>query len=154
MFDILALGECMIRLSPPAHGRLEFSRTLEIDVGGAEFNVAYSAARLGLQAGFISRLPKNNVAAITLNHGRAVGLDVSGVRRVPFDGFGRSDRVGLNFTEVGTRSDIYSLGVLLNELSRITPPSIRGHCSMWAMKKFTAPFVNRSRRLPRIGLLR
>ena len=35
-FDILALGECMVRLAPPGHGRIEFARTLEIDVGGGE----------------------------------------------------------------------------------------------------------------------
>jgi len=34
--DLMALGECMVRLSPPGHGRLEFARSLEIDVGGGE----------------------------------------------------------------------------------------------------------------------
>src|ERR1700744_2288417 len=101
-FDILALGECMVRLAPPGHGRIEFAKTLEVDVGGGEFNVAYACARLGLRGGFISKLPDNPVARIILNHARTVGLDVSNVLLEKFDGVGRKGRVGLNFTEVGT----------------------------------------------------
>src|SRR5580700_11490112 len=101
-FDILALGECMVRLAPPGHGRIEFAKTLEVDVGGGEFNVAYACARLGLRTGFISKLPDNPVARLILNHARAVGRDVSNVLMEKFDGVGRKGRVGLNFTEVGT----------------------------------------------------
>ncbi|HWD21248.1 MAG TPA: sugar kinase [Verrucomicrobiae bacterium] len=100
-FDLLALGECMVRLAPPGHGRLEFAKTLEVDVGGGEFNVAYAGARLGLRTGFISKLPDNPLAHIILNHARAVGVDVSHVLLEKFDGVGRAGRVGLNFTEVG-----------------------------------------------------
>jgi 2-dehydro-3-deoxygluconokinase len=100
-FDLLALGECMVRLAPPGHGRIEFAKTLEVDVGGGEFNVGYACARLGLRTGFISKLPDNPVARIILNHARAVGMDVSHVLLEKFDGVGRKGRVGLNFTEVG-----------------------------------------------------
>lgn len=101
-FDLLSLGECMVRLAPPGHGRIEFSKVFEVDVGGGEFNVAYACARLGLRSGFISKLPDNPVARIILNHARAVGMDVSNVLMEKFDGVGRKGRVGLNFTEVGT----------------------------------------------------
>jgi 2-dehydro-3-deoxygluconokinase len=101
-YDVLALGECMVRLAPPGHGRIEFAKTLEVDVGGGEFNVGYACARLGLRTGFISKLPDNSVAKIILNHARAVGMDVSHVLLEKFDGVGRAGRVGLNFTEVGT----------------------------------------------------
>src|SRR5262245_3020727 len=101
-FDVLALGECMVRLSPPGHGRIEFAKVMEVDVGGGEFNVAYACARLGLRTGFLSKLPDNAVARIILNHARAVGMDVSNVAMEKWDGVGRRNRVGLNFTEVGT----------------------------------------------------
>src|SRR5580658_1845623 len=101
-FDLLSLGGCMVRLAPPGHGRIEFAKTLEVDVGGGEFNVAYACSRLGLRAGFASKLPDNPVARIILNHARAVGVDVSHVLLEKFDGVGRAGRVGLNFTEVGT----------------------------------------------------
>lgn len=100
--DLLALGECMVRLAPPGHGRIEFAKTLEVDVGGGEFNVAYACARLGMRTGFISKLPDNPVARIVVNHARAVGMDVSHLKMEKFDGVGRRNRVGLNFTEVGT----------------------------------------------------
>jgi 2-dehydro-3-deoxygluconokinase len=101
-YDVLALGECMVRLSPPGHGRIEFSKVLEVDVGGGEFNVAYACSRLGMRAGFLSKLPDNYVARIVLNHARSAGVDVSGVVLEKYDGVGRKNRVGLNFTEVGT----------------------------------------------------
>lgn len=101
-YDVLALGECMVRLAPPGHGRIEFARALEVDVGGGEFNVAYACTRLGLRGGFISKLPDNPVSRIILNHARAVGMSVAHVALEKFDGVGRQNRVGLNFTEVGT----------------------------------------------------
>ncbi len=46
--DMLALGECMVRLSPPGHGRIEFAQSFDVWVGGGEYNVAYAIARLGV----------------------------------------------------------------------------------------------------------
>jgi 2-dehydro-3-deoxygluconokinase len=125
-FDILAFGECMVRLAPPGHGRIEFSKILEIDVGGGEFNVAYACARLGLRAGFISKLPDNPVARIILNHARAAGLDVSNVLMEKFDGVGRAGRVGLNFTEVGTgvRASVTMYDRGHSSISRMKPEEI------------------------------
>ncbi|MFM8878860.1 MAG: sugar kinase [Verrucomicrobiota bacterium] len=99
--DLMALGECMVRLSPPGHGRLEFARSLEIDVGGGEYNAAYAAARLGWRTAFASKLPENSLADIVLNHARAAGMDVSHVALEPHDGLGRTNRVGLYFAEIG-----------------------------------------------------
>ena len=100
-FDLLSLGDCMVRFSPPGHGRIEFAPLLEVSVGGGEYNVAYACARLGLRTGFVSRLPGNALARIIRNHARAGAVDLSNVVWVPYDGVGRADRVGLNFTEVG-----------------------------------------------------
>lgn len=99
--DLLALGECMIRLSPEGHGRIEFAKKLDVYVGGGEFNVAYALARLGLRTGWVGGLVDNPVSKIALNHARAVGMDTSHVVTVPYDGVGRKARMGLNFTEVG-----------------------------------------------------
>src|SRR2546422_7490541 len=98
-YDVMALGECMVRLSPPGHGRIEFANRFDVWVGGGEYNVAYALARLGLRSAFLSRLVDNPVGRIILNHGRAAGLDMSHVAMAPYDGVGRTDRVGLNFTE-------------------------------------------------------
>src|SRR5206468_10846142 len=83
-------------------GRIEFSPKLEVHVGGGEYNVAYALARLGMRTGFASRLVDNPIGRIIVNHARAVGVDVSNVVMAKYDGVGRADRIGLNFTEVGT----------------------------------------------------
>ncbi len=101
-YDLLSLGECMIRLSPPGHGRIEFSPVLEVWVGGGEYNVGYALARLGLRTGFVSRLVDNPLGQLVVNHARAVGMDTGPVVMAKYDGVGRADRMGLNFTEVGT----------------------------------------------------
>ncbi len=101
-FDLMSLGECMVRLSPPGHGRIEFANTMEVWVGGGEYNVAYALSRLGMRTGFLSRLVDNPLGRLVVNHGRAVGVDMSQVVMAKYDGIGRADRIGLNFTEVGT----------------------------------------------------
>lgn len=100
-FDLLALGECMIRLSPPGHQRIELSPVLEMYAGGGEYNVAYALSRYGMRTGWISRLVDNPLGQFIKNHARTSGMDVSEVVWVPYDGVGRADRIGLNFTEVG-----------------------------------------------------
>ena len=100
-FDAMSLGECMIRLSPLGHGRIEFAKLMDIWLGGGEFNATYALARYGLRTGWISALPDNPLGKIILNHARAVGMDVSEVKIDKYDGLGRENRVGLNFTEVG-----------------------------------------------------
>jgi 2-dehydro-3-deoxygluconokinase len=100
-FDLVSLGESMIRLSPPQHGRIEFAPLLEVWVGGGEYNVSYALARLGLRTGWIGGLNSSPMGAIVRNHARAVGMDVSYVVERKYDGVGKKDRIGLNFTEVG-----------------------------------------------------
>jgi 2-dehydro-3-deoxygluconokinase len=100
-FDLLALGECMIRLSPPGHQRIELTPVFEAYAGGGEYNVAYAIARYGMRAGWVSRLVDNPLGHFIRNHAQASGMDLSEVVWVPYDGIGKADRIGLNFTEVG-----------------------------------------------------
>jgi 2-dehydro-3-deoxygluconokinase len=91
----------MIRLSPPGHQRIELSPVLEMYAGGGEYNVAYALSRYGMRTAWISRLVDNPLGQFIKNHARTSGMDVSEVVWVPYDGVGRTDRIGLNFTEVG-----------------------------------------------------
>ncbi len=100
-FDLISLGECMVRLSPPGAGRIEFADMLEVWVGGGEFNVAYALSRLGMRTGWIGGLVDNPVGKIILRQARSMGVDTSHVVTLPYDGVGRDARIGLNFTEVG-----------------------------------------------------
>ncbi len=72
-FDLVSLGECMIRLSPPQHGRIEFAPMLEVHVGGGEYNVAYALARLGLRTGWMGGLNSSPMGAIIRNHAALCG---------------------------------------------------------------------------------
>jgi len=99
--DEVSLGECMVRLSPPVHDRIEFASTLDVYVGGGEYNVAYALSRLGLRTGWVGGLVDNSVGRLVHNHARAGGLDTRHVVMMKYDGVGRAARIGLNFTEVG-----------------------------------------------------
>lgn len=100
-FDLITLGECMIRLSPPGHGRIEFANNFEMWVGGGEYNVAYACSRLGLKTTWVGRLVDNSLGQLMKNHARQMGVDTSYIVWVPYDGIGRKDRIGLYFVEVG-----------------------------------------------------
>jgi 2-dehydro-3-deoxygluconokinase len=100
-FDLVSLGECMIRLSPAGHQRIEFAPSLEVWVGGGEYNVAYALARLGLRTGWIGGLNDSPMGAIIRNHARSAGMNIDLAVTRKYDGMGEKDRIGLNFTEVG-----------------------------------------------------
>lgn len=99
--DLLSFGECMIRLSPPGHQRIELTPYFEAYAGGGEYNVAYALARYGMRTAWVSRLVDNPLGHFIRNHARASGMDISEIVWAPYDGSGRADRIGLNFTEVG-----------------------------------------------------
>ena len=99
--DQVSLGEVMIRLSPPGHGRIEFSNLMEVWVGGGEYNVAYALARLGLRTGWLGGIVDNPVGQIVVNHAKSAGMNIDHMVTLPYDGVGRDARMGLNFTEVG-----------------------------------------------------
>src|SRR2546421_3887141 len=98
-YDLVSLGECMIRLSPPQHGRIEFAPLLEVWLGGGEYNVAYALARLGLRTGWVGGLNSSPMGGIIRNHARSAGMDVSHVVERKYDGVGKKDRTGPKFSE-------------------------------------------------------
>lgn len=56
-FDLLSLGEIMLRLSPPDNERITRGDSFSKQAGGAELNAITGAAMLGLRCGIISKLP-------------------------------------------------------------------------------------------------
>lgn len=95
MLDLVTLGEAMIRLSPPNYARLEQAARFDVQVGGSEYNVAVGAARLGLRAGWVSRLPENPLGRMVRNKAREQGVNTDALV------WTRSGRVGLYFVEFG-----------------------------------------------------
>ena len=78
-FDLITLGESMWRLSAPGKERLATARSLELNIGGAESNLAIALARLGKRVAWWSRLPRNALAENLLRVLRSHGVDTSGV---------------------------------------------------------------------------
>ena len=73
-FDLLALGEVLLRLSPPVNERLVRGDTLEKTAGGAELNVVSGVSLLGLHTGIISKLPSNDLGTYVKNRIRFLGV--------------------------------------------------------------------------------
>ena len=55
---ITTIGEAMVALYPEGHRPLADARTFGSDVGGAEFNVATSLARLGQELRLLGRFQR------------------------------------------------------------------------------------------------
>ena len=91
---VVTFGEIMMRLATP--GRLRFSqaRELELTYGGGEANVAVSLAGFGLDARFITQLPKNPFGDGAIQVLRGLGVDTSFIAR-------GGDRIGIYFLETG-----------------------------------------------------
>jgi 2-dehydro-3-deoxygluconokinase len=100
-YDIVALGEVMLRLDP-GEGRIHTSRTFRAWEGGGEYNVARGLRRcFGLRAGLVTALVDNAVGRLLEDLILQGGVDTALIRWVPDDGIGRTARNGLNFTERG-----------------------------------------------------
>ena len=100
-FDLVALGEVMLRLDP-GDGRVRTARQFRVWEGGGEYNVARGLRRcFGLRTAVVTALCDNDIGRLIEDLMLAGGVDLSLVRWVPFDGVGRQARNGLNFTERG-----------------------------------------------------
>lgn len=96
-FDVLTLGEILLRLSPPDNERLVRGDLLRKQTGGAELNVASGIAMLGLRTGVISRIPDNDIGYFVKNYIRFCGVSDD------YLVYDRSDdaRLGLYYYENG-----------------------------------------------------
>ncbi len=100
-FDLLALGEVMLRLDP-GEGRVRTARSFRAWEGGGEYNVARGLRRcFGLRTSVATAFAENDVGRLIEDFILQGGVDTSLIRWVPYDGVGRAVRNGLNFTERG-----------------------------------------------------
>ena len=79
--DLIALGETMLALAPPAGEGLRNAATLTIDHAGAESNTCVGLARLGLKVAWVSRLGIDAAGDRILAAIRQEGVDVQWVER-------------------------------------------------------------------------
>ena len=95
MYDVVTFGEAMIRLSPPHFQRLEQATSLDLNVGGAELNVAVGVTRLGMNSAWVSKLPKNPLGYLIRNQAQEFGINCSHIV------WSDQGRAGIYFLELG-----------------------------------------------------
>jgi 2-dehydro-3-deoxygluconokinase len=100
-FDLVALGEVMLRLDP-GDERTSTARTFRAWEGGGEYNVARGLRRcFGQRTAIVTALADNPIGRLVEDLMLQGGVDTRYVRWLPYDGVGRTARNGLNFTERG-----------------------------------------------------
>ncbi len=100
-FDMIALGEVMLRLDP-GDTRIRTTRSFCVWEGGGEYNVARGLRRcFGLKTAVVTAFADNDVGRLIEDFILQGGVDTSFIKWVPYDGIGRTVRNGLNFTERG-----------------------------------------------------
>jgi 2-dehydro-3-deoxygluconokinase len=100
-FDLVSLGEVMLRLDP-GEGRIHTARSFQVFEGGGEYNVARGLKRcFGLETAIVTALVDNPVGRLVQDLVFQGGVDQSHLRWTADDGVGRAARNGLNFTERG-----------------------------------------------------
>jgi 2-dehydro-3-deoxygluconokinase len=100
-FDLVALGEVMLRLDP-GDVRISTTRQFRVWEGGGEYNVARGLKRcFGLDTAVVTALVDNPVGRLVQDLIYQGGVDQSYLRWVADDGVGRKVRNGLNFVERG-----------------------------------------------------
>lgn len=93
--DVVTIGEALVRFAPPDGLRLEQAPVWQIAPSGAEGCAAASLARLGLSAGWISKLPEHPLARFVVGELNRHGVDTSRVVWTP------TGRIGVCYAERG-----------------------------------------------------
>ena len=94
MSRVITFGELMLRLQPCGYKRLVQAENLEATFGGAEANVAVALSSLGIDAGFVTRLPGHEMGQAAVNSLRRYGVDTQNIVR-------GGNRVGIYYNEKG-----------------------------------------------------
>ena len=94
MKKVVCFGELMLRLAPEGYLRFVQADTFGATYGGGEANVSVSLANYGMEASFVTKLPKNDIGQAAINSLRRYGVDTSDIVR-------GGPRVGIYFLEKG-----------------------------------------------------
>ncbi len=91
---VVTFGEIMLRLSPPNYKRIFQAESFDVTYGGAEANVAAFLAQMGLDAYYVTKLPKNPLGDAAIGHLRKYGVKTDYIAR-------GGERIGIYFLEIG-----------------------------------------------------
>ena len=91
---VVAMGEIMLRLTPPDYTRIEQAGSFLANYGGGEANVIVSLSHLGHSCYFVSKLPPNQLGDGAIEHLLSHGVNTDYVVR-------GSSTMGIYFLESG-----------------------------------------------------
>lgn len=91
---VVTFGEIMLRLAPEGYYRFVQAERYGATYGGGEANVAVSLANFGLDAAFVTKMPKHEIGQAGVNALRRYGVDTNHITR-------GGDRVGIYYLEKG-----------------------------------------------------
>lgn len=94
MARVVTFGELMLRLAPNGYYRFFQNDQLQATFGGGEANVAVSLANYGMDAAFVTKLPKHAIGQAAVDSLRYFGVDTTGIVR-------GGERVGIYYLEKG-----------------------------------------------------
>lgn len=94
MGKIVTFGEIMLRLAPNGYYRFFQNDQMQATFGGGEANVAVSLANYGMDASFVTKLPKHAIGQAAVDSLRYFGVDTKDITR-------GGDRVGIYYLEKG-----------------------------------------------------
>ncbi len=119
-YDVVTLGETLLRLAPPGHLRIEQAAYFELEAGGTEANTAVALARLGVRATWISRMPANPLGRRVARTLMGNGVDISQII------WAEEERLGLFFVEFGdgARATSITYDRANSAASRMTPDEL------------------------------
>ena len=94
MKRVVTFGEIMLRLAPNGYYRFFQNDQMQATFGGGEANVAVSLANFGMDAAFVTKLPKHAIGQAAVDSLRYFGVDTDDIVR-------GGERVGIYFLEKG-----------------------------------------------------
>ena len=81
---IITFGEIMLRLSPENSERFTQCHSFEAVYGGGEANTAVSLSNFGVDAAYVTKLPKHAIGQSAVNALRQYGVDISKIVQTLF----------------------------------------------------------------------
>ena len=114
----VTFGEVMVRDTPADRERPERTRLVHLSMAGSEYTLAMGLARLGIPAGFITRVPDNAYGRALRNTAREQGVDTSHIVWAP-----KTEPIGRFIYEIGRtpRKNVGTYQRMYSAASRLAP---------------------------------
>lgn len=94
MFDVISMGEIMMRLTPPVYQKIIQTTEFSMTYGGGEANVMISLSHFRRKTGFMSVLPNNQLGDGAIKYLKGNNINTDYIVR-------RGNNLGIYFLETG-----------------------------------------------------